>query len=104
MMVAKLNGVLVEAERGLGRDKYVCPLCLHEVVLKPGRVKVAHFAHAPGSDCPASEHEGAEHLAAKKVLTTQFRKLGYLAQPEEALRDRRVDIAVTMPTKHRVAV
>lgn len=104
MIVAKLGNDLVEAERHLGREAYTCPLCGHGVVLKPGRVKIPHFAHAPGADCPAAAHEGLAHLATKKVLAKQFRILGYDVRLEEQHGDRRIDVAVTLPTGHRVAV
>lgn len=106
MIVAKSGTSLIEAERDTDKaGPYSCPLCAHPVVLKPGRVKVPHFAHRPGATCPAGEHEGAEHLAAKKVLAHQFRQLGYTVQLEEIFgAQRRVDVAVTMPTGHRVAV
>ncbi|WIX78755.1 competence protein CoiA family protein [Amycolatopsis carbonis] len=67
------------------------------MVVKPGRIKVSHFAHVARSDCP-SARESVEHLQAKKVLAASFRALGYevaLEAPHSG--DRRVDIAVTVP-------
>lgn len=48
--------------------------------------------------------EGPAHRAAKQTLIEQFRGLGYAVVPEENHGDRRVDVAVTVPTGHRVAV
>lgn len=48
--------------------------------------------------------EGPAHRAAKQTLLEQFRSLGYTVVPEENYGDRRVDIAVTVPTGHRIAV
>lgn len=48
--------------------------------------------------------EGPAHRAAKQTLIEQFRSLGYAVVPEENYGDRRVDVAVTVPTGHRVAV
>lgn len=106
MIVAKVGDSSIEAERDLDKsESYSCPACLHPVVLKPGRVKIPHFAHKPGAECPAAAHEGADHLAAKKVLAHQFRQLGYIVRLEEIFgTERRVDVAVAMPTGHCVAV
>lgn len=105
MIVANLNGSPVEAERTLEKAPYACPWCGHPVTLKPGRVVIAHFAHAPGADCAAAQHEGKDHLAAKKVLARQFRSLGYGVRLEYPIqRVRRVDVAVALPTGHHVAV
>lgn len=46
-----------------------CPKCDDELVAKnnPENIKVAHFAHASGSNCPYA-YETALHLLAKKVV------------------------------------
>lgn len=107
MLIASLpNGHRVEADRGLpdGR-RYACPQCAQEVILKRGRVKVAHFAHAPGVSC-AWASESLSHLRAKRVLADQFRAIGYTVELEEQYANvgRRVDVSVTVPTGHRVAI
>ncbi|GIF48186.1 competence protein CoiA-like protein [Asanoa ferruginea] len=95
MLVALSPVGPVEAERDLADDEFSCPLCQHLVVLKRGRVKIAHFAHAPGADCIAVG-ESPRHLLAKKVLAEQFRGLGYHVELEQIHSDgeRRVDVAV----------
>lgn len=106
MLVAQQpSGARVEAARDLAADAYTCPLCVGEVILKRGRVKVPHFAHAPGATCDWAGESLRHHLA-KRVLADRFRSLGYSVELEEPhLRvDRRVDVAVTVPTGHRVAV
>lgn len=96
------SGHRTEAHRDLvpASGGYRCPYCRHPVHLKRGRVKVAHFAHAAGADCPAaSEPESPEHLAAKALLAAEFRALGYavlLERPHPEHR-RRVDVAVRIP-------
>ncbi|MFD7320515.1 competence protein CoiA [Streptomyces sp. NPDC059875] len=96
------DGHHTEAHRDLVPEPsgYCCPYCRHPVHLKRGRVKVAHFAHAAGADCPAaSEPESPEHLAAKALLAAEFRALGYdviLERPHPQHR-RRVDVAVRIP-------
>jgi Competence protein CoiA-like family len=106
VFVARTGEYLVEADRSLDRSAdYCCPVCHHPVVFRPSRVKVAHFAHAAGADCPASEREGPDHLAAKKILAQQFRALGYTVRLEETFGwDRRVDLAVAPPDGFCVAV
>ncbi|MFJ3097943.1 competence protein CoiA [Streptomyces hydrogenans] len=96
------GGNRIEAHRDLppGPGRYDCPYCRHPVHLKRGRVKVPHFAHAPGADCPAaSEPESPAHLAAKALLAEEFRRLGYHVVLEHPHRKyhRRVDVAVRFP-------
>lgn len=106
MLVAQsTSGERIEAARDLPADAYVCPLCAGTVILKRGRVKVAHFAHAPGATCDQAGESLAHHLA-KRVLADRFRSLGYTVELEEPHLGvaRRIDVAVTVPTGHRVAV
>ncbi len=106
MLVAQNpSGERVEAARDLAADAYTCPLCAGAVILKRGRVKVAHFAHTPGAICDWARESLSHHLA-KRVLADRFRALGYAVELEEPHpgANRRVDVAVTMPTGHRVAV
>jgi hypothetical protein len=107
MLVAQHHpsGERVEATRDLAADAYYCPLCASAVILKRGRVKVAHFAHAPGAACDWAG-ESLRHRLAKRVLADCFRALGYNVELEEPHPQvgRCVDVAVTMPTGHRIAV
>lgn len=109
MLVARdTSGMQVEAARDLGNDEFTCPTCTGPVLLKRGRVKIAHFAHLPGSDC-WSEPESVTHLRAKHLLATKFRGRGHQVALEEVhhRHGRRVDIAVTVATRTgnaRVAV
>lgn len=99
MITAKLDNVLVEAEEGLDRTApYSCSYCAYQMVLKAGAVVMPHFAHKPGSDCPFSVSEGKVHLAAKKHAVDRFRAEGYSVQPERSYGDRRIDVAVAIPT------
>lgn len=106
MLVAQRpSGERVEATRDLPDDAYTCPLCAGNAILKRGRVKVAHFAHAPGAVCEWAAESLSHHLA-KRLLADRFRALGYIVELEEPhlTVGRRVDVAVTVPTGHRVAV
>lgn len=106
MLVAvDVAGRPVEAARDLGGDRFTCPACGGPVLLKRGRVVIAHFAHRPGAQC-WSEPESVHHLRAKHLLATRFRSHGYRVRLEETHHEhgRRVDVAVTVPSGHRVAV
>ncbi|MGY1901166.1 competence protein CoiA [Nocardia gipuzkoensis] len=109
MLVARdASGDKAEASRDLPAGEFTCPTCAGPVLLKRGRVKVAHFAHLPGSDC-WSEPESVTHLRAKQLLAARFRSQGYEVNLEEVhhRHGRRVDVAVTVPARAgsaRVAV
>lgn len=106
MLVALNAGAApVEAARDLVDTRYTCPACAGQVLLKRGRVKIAHFAHVPGAEC-WSESESVTHLRAKHLLAERFRSQGHHVRLEEIhyQHGRRVDVAVTTPSGHRVAV
>ena len=90
------TGQRTEASRNLPADLYVCPVCRSPLVLKRGRVVIAHFAHQAGSiQCEASG-ESVRHMKAKALLAKRFRQLGYGAALEEPHLQRRVDVSVTV--------
>ncbi len=70
------TGRPVEAARDLAGDRFTCPACGGPVLLKRGRVVIAHFAHRPGAEC-WSEPESVHHLRAQHLLATRFRGHGY---------------------------
>lgn len=89
----------VEASRDLPPDNYVCPMCQSPAILKRGQKVSAHFAHAPDSNCPASEAESWRHLMAKQVLIEELTALGWEARAEVAhpAHGRRVDVGLKAP-------
>ncbi len=105
MLVATGPSGPVEAGREIPTEAFACPVCRDGVILKRGRIKVAHFAHVPGADCGAAG-ESPRHLLGKRVLADEFRAIGYRVTLEDSYPQmgRRVDVAVAMPTGHRVAV
>lgn len=109
MLIARdSSGFPVEAARELLPGAFSCPACDGRVLLKRGRVKVAHFAHTPNAEC-WTDGESVAHLQGKRLLAEQFQLLGYDVQLEETYRaeGRRVDVAVTVPDgagRYRVAV
>ena len=98
MLKARLGEEAVEASRAERGPRYDCPKCRNEVILKAGRIKIAHFAHKPPTDCTWAKGETIAHLLAKSVLAEAMRKRGIRAEVEfviEALpNDRRTDVAV----------
>lgn len=100
MLVAEVASQRVEARRNLPDANYVCPDCRQPVILKRGRVKVAHFAHSAPADCSAVG-ESIRHLLAKAVLAEKYRELDYRVVLEERHpeRRRRIDLAVYLPER-----
>lgn len=47
---------------------FTCPACLCQTILKRGRVKIPHFAHEPGVNCPESQGETPLHLQTKMAI------------------------------------
>jgi competence protein CoiA len=72
MLIARnRHGEVLAAEVQPQDGPFHCPECEEPVILKQGRVKVAHFAHYPGVDCTyaaAGEGEGEEHRRAKQEI------------------------------------
>lgn len=108
MLVAALDRERIEAdvaERGLA---YVCSKCRRPVILKRGRIKIAHFAHKPPTDCMWASGETLAHLGAKKLFRDAFRSRGLRAELEVVIpslpNDRRADVMIWSPSNLRVAI
>lgn len=105
MLAANLQGIRVDATSCEKGPSYECPRCQREVVLKKGRIKIAHFAHKPPTDCSWASAETQAHLGAKVVLRDAFRAMGYMADYEVPLLstggDRRADVLVKSPDGRR---
>ncbi len=78
------------------------------MILKRGRIKIAHFAHKPPTDCSWAKGETQAHLDAKLNLRDAFLKRGLKADVEfeiESLNgDRRADVIVWSPVGDPVAI
>lgn len=104
------SGQRVEASKSLPKSaEYRCPVCVWPVIIKPGRVVVAHFAHQPGGPQCGAEGESIRHMRAKILLAQRFRDLGYdvVLEEQHSGGQRRVDVAVTLQARRgpvRVAV
>ncbi len=71
LIACNRQGEVLAAEVEPQDGPFHCPECAEPVILKQGRVKVAHFAHYPGVDCTyasTSEGESEEHLRAKQEI------------------------------------
>ncbi len=108
MLVAELDGNRIEAEiaeRGL---TYCCPKCKRPVILKRGRIKIAHFAHKPPTDCTWAKGETLAHLDAKKLFRDELRSRGLRAEFEVVVpslpNDRRADVMIWTPSDLRVVI
>jgi competence protein CoiA len=96
MLIGSLDGRRVdaaEAERGAA---YLCPECKSTLILKKGRIVVAHFAHKPPTICAWGLGETSAHLLAKRLLHDAFVKRGIRAEVEFPIAtlpgDRRADV------------
>lgn len=110
MLVAACEGKRVEAqdaERGLA---YVCPnpKCCRPLILKRGRIVIAHFAHKPPKDCDWARGETLAHLEAKRLIRDAFAARGVRAEVEYVVPalpgDRRADVMMWSPSGIKVVV
>jgi competence protein CoiA len=108
MLIAGRNGRRVEAryaERGPG---YSCPNCRCPVVLKRGRIRVAHFAHKPPKTCDWAKGETLAHLEAKGFVRDALAARGLRAEVERVVPslpdNRRADVMTWSPSGIQVAV
>ena len=92
----KDNGYVLAMEVHKNNGPFHCPECEGELTLKQGRVKIAHFAHLPDSDCSyASEPESVEHIAAKLEIYEALRTQPGVSklQVERYLKEVRPDVS-----------
>lgn len=83
----------------LPTSNIVCPECQSPMILKAGAIKVAHFAHKPGSNCSYGRGETPEHIAAKRMLAAWLRSemQGCSVELEYPIANRRGDLAQMFP-------
>ncbi len=108
MLVALSNGRRVEAAR-VKRDELVrCPGCGSDLILRAGRIRVAHFAHRPRAPCDFARGETLAHLEAKLGLRDALAARGLRAEVEYEVAalagDRRADVLVWSPAGQAVAI
>jgi competence protein CoiA len=91
-----------EAQRG---NKFLCPECQNEVILKQGKIKQAHFAHKPDTDCPYRTNETELHLRIKREIYEALKDYPncHRCELERRLNGVRPDISLYIGT-HPVAI
>lgn len=108
MLVAALKGDRIEAEVAERGQDFVCPKCTRPVILRRGRIKIAHFAHKPPTDCTWASGETLAHLDAKKTFRDSFAARGLRAEVEFIVpslpNDRRADVIVWSPAGKQAAL
>lgn len=108
MLVAEHGTTRIDAEVAERGPVYNCPGCGGEVVLKRGRIVIAHFAHKPPTKCDWSKGETLAHLRSKRLIQSVFRSRGLRAEVEFLIgggrNKNRADIAVWSPTGRIVAI
>lgn len=92
MLVAEHNNQRVYAAVHPRELSCVCPRCRQPVVLKRGRVVVAHFAHKPPVYCEWGAGETLQHMEAKQLIYDELRRRGVRVELEYVIEDRRADV------------
>ncbi len=108
MLVGFHNGMRVGADVADRNKTYVCPSCKRTLVLKRGRIVIAHFAHKPPTKCAWARGETLAHMTAKNAIRTVLLERGLQSEVEFEIRDlpgdRRADVMVWSPKGIRVAI
>lgn len=66
------------------REKFYCPGCDEEVVMKLGNKKIWHFSHLAGRSCQYEyERESDYHLTGKLKLYNWLKEQGIIAELEQ---------------------
>lgn len=97
---------LILATKAQKGEKYYCPSCHQNVLLKKGSLRLPHFAHYKKQCQSFSEGETAQHLLGKQLLAQLFWQMGCLVQIEAYLTDlkQRPDLLVTTPNNVTYAI
>ncbi len=92
----KENASVLATEAHKNDGPFHCPECETELILKQGRVKIAHFAHLPNTDCSyAGEPESETHIETKLEIykALQLQPGVSKLQVERYLKEVRPDIS-----------
>jgi hypothetical protein len=104
------GGDPVEAAQAIRGPAYRCRGCGAAVVLKAGRLRIAHFAHQPDAACAFAARMSLAHLTAQRRMAEALRARGVHAELEAAMKspagDRRIDVLAWPPERPaaRIAV
>jgi len=95
MLTAEFAGKRVWAKDVERERACLCPGCRDPVILKRGRIVVAHFAHRPGSAaCAFAAGETLAHMEAKFKFHAALAARGFTADVEVVFGEQRADVAV----------
>lgn len=107
MLVARCDGRPIEAAEAERGAEFRCPGCDAPLLLRRGRIRIAHFAHK-AAPCAMSAQETLAHLEAKATLVAALRARGLRAAPEFVIAglpgDRRADVMAWSPSGRPVAI
>lgn len=86
-------------------QKYYCPDCGEQLILRRGQSKVAHFAHRVNSKCVLQKGESYEHLLGKQQIFEWARKHGCQTEIEAYIPqlEQRADILLKI-SGQRIAI
>jgi len=108
ILIAHTDAGRVEAAEAIRGTRHVCPNCLSEVILKRGRIVIAHFAHKPPVECDWARGETLAHMEAKRIIAESFVSRGLRAEIEWPVptlpSHRRADVMVWNDRGDSVAV
>lgn len=92
MLSARDNNGKVILARDVEKNgqRFFCPECGEELILKKGKINVHHFAHKANTSCSWGAGESEEHLLAKLKIYDNLKDLGY-------------DVGVEVKTGNRIA-
>jgi hypothetical protein len=102
MLTALLNSQRVTAAAAPINQDYRCPDsgCGARVIVKRGTIRIAHFAHQPGSTCHLAG-ESLAHMSAKLHIAEEYRSRGFTADVEvpvsSPVENRRADVLIASP-------
>ncbi|MBN2487873.1 MAG: hypothetical protein JXA98_02460 [Methanosarcinaceae archaeon] len=68
------DGTKVKACKSLEvkKNELHCPLCKGEVIFKPGKIKISHFAHKSRVECDSWSEESEWHLGWKELVNEKY--------------------------------
>lgn len=96
LLIAEHNSNRISADTALKGSEYLCPKCKKIVILKRGRIVIAHFSHKPPTNCSWARGETKAHLEAKQIVFDGLQARGVTAMLEYVVDtlpgDRRADV------------
>jgi hypothetical protein len=109
MLVAHFQGMRIDADEAQRGAEFSCPNCNDIVILKRGRIKIAHFAHKPPYSCSWASGETVQHQQAKRKFAEALNARGVNADVEVYVPslpgpDRRADVLAKNQKGTKVAV